>query len=201
MRMKPYFIFALFLATVVFGGDFKGFNDDKKENQFDALKEKKPVDTPPIEDPDFVRARELFWSGSYNQAEALFRVYLSKNPDHETTKKFLRMIREAKSFDPEREKVIRKALDEVRFKRVEWKEITLDQALAFIREETKKQLPEGEHVNFINLVPPSAKISKITLHVEDVTLNDLVKSVASATGVFHYVASDGIVFETKAQTL
>lgn len=175
------------------GGDSKNFEVPKLP--------KKPVDTPSVEDPDFVAARQLFWSGSYNQAEHLFLSYLEKNPDDEPTKVFLQMIHEARHYDPEKEKAVRKALEDVRFKRIDWKEMPLDAAISFLREETRRQVPEGEAVNFVNLVPASAGQKKITLNAEDATLNDLLKQISEQAGVFHHVDSDGIVFETKARSI
>jgi hypothetical protein len=161
---------------------------------------KKPADLPAEEDPDFVAARQLFWSGNYDQAEQLFATYLSKHPDHEPTKIFLRMIHEARHYDPEKEKVIRRALEEVRFKRVDWKNMSLDAAITFLRDETRRQIPEGEVVNFVNLVPASAGKKSITLSAEDTTLDQLIQRISEQAGVFHHVDSDGIVFETKARS-
>jgi len=162
---------------------------------------KVPVDMPNVEDPDFVAARQLFWSGSYDQAEKLFLAYSAKNPDHEPTKVFLRMIRESRHFDPEKERMVRKALEEVRFKRIDWKDMTLDAAISYLREETRRQIPEGETVNFVNLVPPASDPKKITLSAEDATLQDLIKRISDLAGVYHHVESDGVVFETKARSI
>ena len=174
------------------GGDPKSFKIPKLP--------KRPADEPAVEDPDFVAARQLFWSGNYDQAAQLFTTYLSKNPDHEPTKLFLRMIQEARHYDPEKEKVVRKALEEVRFKRIDWKDMSLDAAITFLRNETRRQIPEGEVVNFVNLVPASAGKKSITLSAEDATLDQLIQRIAEQAGVFHHVDSDGIVFETKARS-
>jgi hypothetical protein len=175
------------------GTGFKGFDPPTLP--------KKPVDTPHEEDPVFVKARELFWSGSYDQAERIFLSYLEKNPDHEPTKVFLRMISESRHYDPEKEKVVRKALEEVRFKRIDWKEMTLDAAITYLREETRRQIPEGAVVNFVNLVPESGDHKKITLSAEDTSLDDLIKRISELAGVYHHVESDGVVFETKARSI
>lgn len=171
---------------------FKGFKVQKLPT--------KPTDTPAIEDPEFVTARQLFWSGSYDQAEQRFLSYLGKNPDHEPTKVFLQMIHEARHFDPEKQKLVRKALEEVRFKSIDWKDMPLEAAIKFLRDETRRQIPEGEVVNFVNLVPASADLKKITLNAEDATLDDLIKRISEQAGVFHHVDSDGVVFELKARS-
>lgn len=178
------------------------FGKGESSKAFEAPKlPKKPADTPNIEDPDFIAARQLFWSGSYDQAEQLFISYLNKKPDHEPTKVFLQMIHESRHYDPEKEKAVRRVLEDVRFKRVDWKDITLDAAICFLREETRRQIPDGQVVNFINLVPSSADPKKITLNAEDATLNDLINRIAEQAGIFHHVDSDGIVFETKARSI
>src|SRR6185295_5260520 len=100
----------------------KGLGGDRQESQigntsdskaFKAPKlPKRPSDTAAIEDPEFVAARQLFWSSSYDQAEQRFLSFLEKHPDHEPTKVFLQMIHEARHFDPEKQKLVRKALEE-----------------------------------------------------------------------------------------
>lgn len=196
------------LAESAASGDGEGAKKDAPfgkgggSKAFEAPKlPKKPVDTPNVEDPDFVAARQLFWSGSYEQADQLFLSYLNRNPDHEPTKVFLRMIHEARHYDPEKEKAVRRALEDVRFKRIDWKDMTLDGAISFLRDETRRQIPEGQVVNFINLVPSSTDPKKITLNTEDATLNDLIKRISEQAGVFHHVESDGVVFETKARSI
>lgn len=172
---------------------FKGFEPTNKLP-------KRPADEPVEENPDFVSARQLFWSGSYDQAERLFLTYLEKNPNHEPTKVFLQMIHEARHYDPEKERVVRKALEEVRFKHIEWKEMSLDAAINYLRSETRRQIPEGETVNFINLVPSASTSKTITLSAEDATLDQLIRRISEQAGVFHRVGSDGVVFETKARS-
>jgi hypothetical protein len=110
------------------------------------------------------------------------------------------MIHEAKHFDPEKEKVVRKALEEVHFKRIDWKEMSLDAAINYLRSETRRQIPEGETVNFINLVPATADPKTITISTEDATLDQLIKRISEQAGVFHRVGSDGVVFEAKVRS-
>lgn len=160
-----------------------------------------PAEAQPIEDKDFVTGRQLFWSGRYQQAEKYFLSYLTKNPDHEPTKTFLQMIHEGQNFDPERQQLVQKALEEVRFKQLNWKEVTLDTAINYLREETKKQIPGGEKINFINLLPKDSETKKISLTVENSTLEQVVKQISAQTGVHHRVESDGIVFESVPRSI
>lgn len=189
-RIKTCFSILLFLALL------PGFPSARGETV-----NEQPVDRQPAEDDEFVTGRELFWSGRYEQAEKFFLSYLTKNPDHQPTKVFLQMIHEARHFDPEKEKFVRKALEEVRFKRIEWKEMPLDKVIAFLREETQKQIPQGEKVNFINLIPESAEIGKITISAEDANLAQLIEKISRQAGVHHRIESEGIVFETKARSI
>lgn len=189
----------------------KGFSTTEGESEapsgsyrpfkFKPLKKKEAFDEAPNENSNFVTGRQLFWSGRYDQAEPFFLEYLKENPDHEPTKIFLQMIHEARHFDPEKEKLVRQALEEVRFKHIEWKEVSLTDAIRYLREETKRQFPKGETVNFVNLIPETADIGKITLTASDANLAQLVEKIAQMAGIHHRVDSDGIVFEERARSI
>lgn len=124
------------------------------------------------DDREFQQARGLFWSGQYDQAEPIFKMYLLKHPDHKPSQAFMQMIAQARSRNPTKLGETRKrleeiVLDEVKFDDVDWQTVS-----EYFKEKAnpKKDGKDPEKfVNFISLLPPSLTV-KVTLHLRKVTL-------------------------------
>jgi Spy/CpxP family protein refolding chaperone len=121
---------------------------------------------------DFQTARGLFWSGQYEQAEPMFKMYLLKHPDHKPSQAFMQMIAQARTRNPSKIGETRKrleeiVLDEVKFDNADWQEVS-----DFLKEKanpTKDGKEPEKYVNFINLIPPSLTV-KVTLNLRKVSV-------------------------------
>jgi hypothetical protein len=178
-------------------------------SQADVSKDKQAT-----EDPDFVHARQLFWSGKYAEAEEKFSVYLLGHPNHQPTKSFLQMIAQAKKHDPKSKKFdpsnidfTRKRLEEIKVAKIEfngtpWKSVAENlQELAnpnFKKEdkEANKNRAVGEHINFIHMLPENFS-GKVTLSLQDISLLRVIDYATRQAGLTYVIDKSAIIFEVK----
>ena len=140
------------------------------------------------EDPEFVEARRLFWSGQYDESEKRFKIYLVGHPKSEASKSFLQMIKQSRIYGPSKIDATRKRLsethvDRLKFDNAEWKSVTdYFQQLA---NANRSEKTGNDYLNFINLLPPNYS-RKVTLDLRDVSLLRAIEFSCEQAG-FHFV--------------
>ena len=147
------------------------------------------------EDPEFVNARQLFWSGQYSEAEKAFNLYLASNPDHRPSQNFLKMIVQAKRYDPTKigptkDRLASIRIDKVQFKNADWP--TLITYFQDIANPQKSTAASKTYIHFINLLP-SQFSAKVTLDLKNVSLLQAIEKACQQTGL-RYVIDTWAVF-------
>jgi hypothetical protein len=149
------------------------------------------------EDAEFVKARDLFWSGRYDEAEKKFRQYLIANPKHEPSKSFLQMIAQARKFNPShigltRDRLAKIELEKVEFKNADWKDVfSYFQSKANPKENGKD--PKN-YINFINMLP-SAYSGKVNLDLRNVSLLRAIEMATEQSGIRFVIDSWAVIFD------
>lgn len=147
------------------------------------------------DDRDFQQARSLFWSGQYEQAEPMFKIYLLKHPDHKPSQTFLQMIVQARAHNPSkigetRQRLEGIVLDEVKFDNADWQTVS-DFFLEKANPKKDGKDPE-KYVNFINLIPPSLTV-KVTLNLRKITLLRAIHHACAVADLRYVVDSWAVI--------
>ena len=173
------------------------------------------------DDAAFVEARNLFWSGRYNESEVKFKLYLAEHPDHQASLNFVKMIGQQMKYNPNQIEATRKHLEQIRVEKIEFKDADFRTVMKYLHQlanpgkETGKEkadptakektgekpktaekesaTPKG-HVNFIDLLPPRYE-RKITLELRDVPLMDAIRYATQQAEVRHVVDTWAVIFE------
>lgn len=145
------------------------------------------------EDPEFVEARRLFWSGKYEDAEKKFKIYLIGHPKHEASQSFLLMIKQSRIHNPSKIEETRRRLgetkvDRVSFEAAEWKKVSD----YFVKLANEKK--EGDYINFINLLPSNYS-RKVTLELTDVTLLRAIEIACEQAGFTYVIDTNAVIVE------
>lgn len=149
------------------------------------------------EDPEFVDARKLFWSGRYEESEKKFRIYLLQHPGHEPSKNFLLMIAQSRKYNPSKIDSTHKRLAEIRvdkviFKETEWRTVT--SYLQDLANPKKNGEYPADYVNFINMLP-SGFSRKVTLDLRDVSLIQLIEHICEKSDLRYVVDTSAVIFD------
>ena len=147
------------------------------------------------DDQSFQQARNLFWSGQYEQAEPIFKIYLLKHPDHKPSQAFLQMIAQARSRNPSKigethHRLEGIVLDEVEFNNADWQTVS-DFFLEKANPKKDGKDPE-KYVNFINLIPSSLNV-KVNLKLRKVTLLRAIRHACEAADLRYVVDSWAVI--------
>lgn len=132
------------------------------------------------EDPEFVKARDLFWSGRYDESEKGFKSYLLSHPNDPASNNFLLMIQQSRRHNPSKIDSTRKRLESIRvdklvFQDTEWRTASLYlESLANPKKSDKTNIKDGEYINIINMLP-SGFSTKISLDLRDITLLEAIE--------------------------
>jgi hypothetical protein len=152
------------------------------------------------ENPEFVEARSLFWSGQYDRAEKQFKSYLSENPEHAPSKDFLKMILQSRKYNPEQISLTKKFLHdtrvmELKLKDTDWRTFCAHlEKLANAAAAKNGKLASKTYMNFINLLP-SQFDRKISIELQNVSLYEAVKKGARLAELRFVVDTWAVIFE------
>jgi len=158
-----------------------------------------PAQAPKVsdEDAEFVEARSLFWSGHYNESEIKFKTYLIAHPGHKASEDFLKMIVQARKYNPDQITITRKHLESIRIDHLELKDVPWRDVCSRFQKlanpEKDGKAPKN-YVNFINLLP-SRYATKISLDLRDVTLMDAINHASQQAGLHFVVDTWAVIFE------
>jgi hypothetical protein len=147
---------------------------------------------PVKEDMEFVEARKLFWSGQYDEAERLFKIYLAAHPESQPSRSFLQLIdlyrRHVVTGEEESIRQVeetRKRLEGIRveslqFKDAEWREVL--ERLEQLSNPKKDGMPPVRRITFINALP-SGMSARFSIDLRDVTLFQAIESCCEKAGL------------------
>lgn len=166
------------------------------------------------EDPEFVYARQLFWSGRYAEAEEKFTTYLLGHPNHQSSKSFLQMIAQAKKNDPKSKKfdpsnidITRRRLEEIKVSKIEFNATSWKTASEYLYELANPNLKKsdkagikksevGDVINFIHMVPENFP-GKVTLNLQDISLLRVIDYATRQAGLTYVIDKSAVIFEVK----
>jgi hypothetical protein len=138
--------------------------------------------------------------GLYDEAAQRCRQILEQKPDQATVKQLLREIEEmrrrAHGQDPAYD--FKRSLESLVLTEVNFRDAEPAAVIDFLRAETKKLTPDKKPINFVWLVPPDAKLGRVTLHLQNIPLLDVVRYTTLAAGLRYRVDPHAIVIYQQA---
>lgn len=158
----------------------------------------------PEDDPEFVEARRLFWSGQYIESDKLFHAYLTSHPDHRATRSFLQMIQQWRLHDTQkreevdrqtaatRERLKKIRVDKLKFEDVDWWTVS-----ARLQDLANKKIdgnPPEHPILFINMLPPKVSV-KVSMEIHDANLLDAIESVCRKVGLRYVMDVWAVIFD------
>ena len=149
------------------------------------------------EDPEFVEARRLFWSGQYDESEKQFATYLLQHPNHGASKNFLQMIRQSRIYDRSKISETRKHLENIRLEKLELKDTEWRSVSNYLQDLANPKVggkdPEN-YINFINLIPSAFSV-KISLDLRDISLMRVIEYACRMAGLRCTVDTWAVIIE------
>ncbi len=149
------------------------------------------------EDPEFVEARRLFWSGQYKEAEAMFEEYLAAHPDHEASRSFLQMIAQSRIYNPAKIDETRQRLDRLRIQKMEFKDEDWKKVISILQNAANPKVNGQEPanvINFINLLPTTYS-PRVTITLQDMTLMEAIDKVTRQTGLRYVIDTYAVIID------
>jgi len=149
------------------------------------------------DDPEFVEARELFWSGQYNESEKKFRIYLLVHPKHEPSKSFLQMIAQERKYDPKKIVFTRKRLESVMIKEMNLKDAEWRAVSAFFQEQANPKengKDPKDYINFINMLPTDTSF-KVSVNLRNVTLMRAIELTCRQAGLRYVLDTWAVIID------
>jgi len=136
----------------------------------------------------FQQAVMLSQVGLYDEAEARCKTILSQMPDQPTVKKMLQDIQEKRKLSQknnpsaESKKELEKELSAIVLPEVEFREATVSDVIAFLRQESKKYTKDKAEINFV-IVLPEGKEPTVTLSLRKIPLMEVLRYITVLTGL------------------
>jgi len=149
------------------------------------------------EDPEFVEARRLFWSGQYKESEKMFQEYLSDHPDHEASRSFLQMIAQSRIYDPNKIDETNERLAQVRVSKVEFRDVDFKKVLTFLQTSANPKVNGQDpvkYINFINMIPTGYS-PKITITLADMSVLEAIEKVTSRAGLRFVIDTYAVIVD------
>lgn len=149
------------------------------------------------DDPEFAEARQLFWSGQYDEAEKKFKLYLVDHPDNEASCSFLQMINQERKHDPSKIDLTKKRLEtimvgKITFQDTEWHDVSARlQELANPKVNGKEPDP---YINFINMLS-SGTTFKVSLDLRNISLLKLIELSCRQAGLRYVVDTWAVIVD------
>lgn len=149
------------------------------------------------EDPEFVRARQLFWSGQYQEAEKAFTFFLVGHPDHRPSQNFLKMIVQSRIHDDSKIDLTRARLKKIHirkihFKDADWESVT--HSFQDLANPKSNDVESKNSIHFINMLPTKFT-TKITLDLKDVSLLDAIEAACRQAGLRYVVDTWAVIVD------
>lgn len=152
---------------------------------------------PSDEDPEFVEARRLFWSGQYLESEKTFKSYLQTHPDHEASKSFLQMIVQSRIHDESKISQTRERLEEIVVRKLDFKNSDWRFVTAYLQILANPKTADRESpgfIHFINLLP-SGYSTKISFTMEHVTIMQAIERVCQQAGLRYVIDTWAVIID------
>jgi len=157
------------------------------------------ADTPALSqkqlDHLFQEAIMLMQVGLYDEAETRLKKILSQMPDQPTVRKLMQEIQEKRKLtgkpDPSAE--LKKTLESIVLPEVDFREASLQDVIAFLREESKKHTKDKTEINFVVMLP-EGKAPVITLSLRKIPMMELLRYISMLTGLQYKVDPHAVVF-------
>ena len=155
------------------------------------------------EDPEFVEARELFWSGQYDASEKKFNLYLKMRPDDEASKNFLLMIAQSRRYDPSKieqtrqhVELTRKHLENIRVEKIELKDTDWRTVAIYLQDlaNPKNGQKPQEYIHFINMLPTGFSF-KTSINLHNVSLKEVVEEICQKAGLRYVVDAWAVIID------
>ncbi|MDD2709507.1 MAG: hypothetical protein PHV34_16090 [Verrucomicrobiae bacterium] len=144
------------------------------------------------EDPEFVEARRLFWSGRYEDAGKLFDIYLAAHPNHKPTRNFLLMINQARrhakagvegskqDVADTKTRLTSIPVSKLEIKDADWFSVS-DHLQNLANPQKGGKAPE-KYINFINMLPGNFS-RKVTLDMHGLDLLHAIEYCCAQAGL------------------
>ncbi|MCG3150550.1 MAG: hypothetical protein PCFJNLEI_04036 [Verrucomicrobiae bacterium] len=142
----------------------------------------------------FMEAVLLRQYRQYAEAEVRLKQLAVWQPEQATIKEMLADVQsKLKAREAEPVNVLKRRLAETIMPAVNFREATALDVVQYLQTESGKLTADKAEVNIVWMVPPDAKVGKVTLNLKKVPLGDVLNYVTQLAGLKYRVESHAVV--------